>query len=402
MTSIPGFLVAALRRNPYPVYSAMRKIAPVLHDRVHGLWMLFDFESVKRALNDHEAFSSRAAPPGDKPLDWLIFLDPPLHTKMRAIVMRTFTPRAIASLEPRIRERTDTLLDEVIERGTMDLVVDFADRLPVMVIADMIGVPEDVSRLRGWTDAILHLGDAVGGGEAAARAIRNFRAAKDEMRPYLHELLEARRASPKDDLLTRLVEAEVDGERLGLEEILGFFQLLLFAGSETTTNLIGNAMLCFLERTDVLARVRANLDLLPAAIEEVLRYRTPVQLVFRSTARDVVMHGKTIPAGQLVLAMVGSANRDRKQFENADRFDITRQPNAHVAFGHGAHFCIGASLARLEGRIALARLLERLDGLRGESRKPWPPRSGLNVYGPTSLPVQFEKGRRVGQGLDRS
>lgn len=271
----------------------------------------------------------------------------------------------------------------------MDLVADFAERLPLMVIADMIGVPNDEPRLRAWSDAILQLGDTVFGGDAAARAIANFRAASDEMRPYVGALLDERRTSPKDDLLTRLVEAEVDGQRLADPDILGFFQRLLLAGSETTTNLIANAMLCFMEKPEELARVRADPQRLPAAIEEVLRYRSPVQLVFRATTRDVVMHRKTIPAGKLVLALVGSANRDRRQFVHPNHFDVDRPANAHVGFGHGAHFCIGASLARLEGKVALSRLLHRLSDFRMAEGKRWAPRAGLNVHGPRSLPLIF-------------
>jgi cytochrome P450 len=389
MKAIRRAIGRALRRNPYPLYAALRRLAPVMHDRLHDIWLLSDFDSVKRALNDHDSFSSHASPPGGKALDWLIFQDPPLHTRLRSIVMRAFTPKAIAGLEPRIVERADALLDAVVERGRMDLVTDFAEPLPLMVIADMIGVPNDETRLRSWSAAILGLGDTVLGGDAAARAVGNFRAATAEMAPYVSALLAERRMSPKDDLLTRLVEAEVDGQRLAESDILGFFQLLLLAGSETTTNLIANAMLSFLENPEELARVRSNPERLALAIEEVLRYRSPVQLVFRATTREVVIHRRTIPAGKLVLALIGAANRDQRQFAHADRFDADRPQNAHVGFGHGAHFCIGASLARLEARIALGRLLLRLNGMRLTDGKPWQPRAGLNVHGPSSLPMTF-------------
>jgi cytochrome P450 len=194
--------------------------------------------------------------------------------------------------------------------------------------------------------------------------------------------------------LTRLVEAEVDGERLTEEEILAFFQLLLLAGSETTTNLISNALLCFLENPDQLARLRAAPDLLPSAIEEILRYRSPVQVVFRQTRRDVEVHGQVIPAGKLVLAIVGSANRDPQQFHDAGRFDITRDPNPHIAFGHHIHFCVGAPLARLEARIALSDLFQRVKGFEFASEEPWEPRKTFHVHGPTRLPIRFEPGPR--------
>lgn len=373
-----------VRRNPFALYSMLRRCRPVLHDRVHDLWLLFDYESVRRALDDFETFSSRAAPPGGKPLDWMIFLDPPLHTKMRAIVMRTFTPRAVLALEPQVRERVERLLDRVLTAQRMDVVADLAEVLPVMVIGDMLGLPQnDEVRLRRWADAILHIGDTIFGGDIAARALRNFTAAEEEMRPYVQALAAERRTSPKADLLTRLVQ-----EGLPDAGIMSFFELLLLAGTETTTNLIGNAVVSLIENRDALARVDANRALLPAAIEEVLRYRSPVQIIFRQTTREVTLHGRTIPAGKLVLAVIGSANRDRRKFANPHRFEITRAPNDHIAFGHGAHFCIGATLARLEARVALTGMLDRMKNLRLTTRR-WEPRKGLNVYGPERLPIEF-------------
>jgi cytochrome P450 len=378
----------ALRRNPFPLYRLMRRVAPVFHDRRHDLWLLFDYESVKRALHDPETFSSRAAPPGDKPLDWLIFQDPPLHTRLRAMIMRTFTPRAIAALEPRIRALSRELLDPLIARGAMDVAADFAVPLPIMVIAELLGVPAaDRQPLKRWSEAILGLSAAVAGGETAARAIAAFRDAKAEMGPFVARLLEERRARPQDDLLTRLVEAEVDGDRLSEEDILGFFQLLLLAGSETTANLIGSAVLSLAENPAQLARLRADPARLPAALEEVLRFRPPLLAAFRQTRRDVELRGKTIPAGKLVLAMVGSANRDPRHFRHPGRFEITRDPNPHVAFGHGIHFCIGAPLARLEARVALADLLERAPHLRLDGA--WEPQRGFHVFGPTRLPIRL-------------
>ena len=390
-------LAAASRRNPYALYALMRRVCPVLHVRRHNLWLLFDFESVHRALNDPNTFSSRAAPPGGSPLDWLIFLDPPRHTKLRALIVRTFTSRSIGALEPRIRLLTTELLDSIIDRGTMDMVADLAAPLPLLVIAEMLGIPrEDRSRFQSWSNAILHLSDTIAGGEQAARALECYRAAKEEMKLYVGELLAKRRIAPQNDLLTRLVEAEASGEKLDENEILDFFQLLLLAGSETTTNLIANALLCFFDHPDDLQRVRNNPDLLPAAIEEVLRYRSPVAIVFRTTLRDVTMHRRTIPAGQLVLPVIASANRDGRRFADPGRFDISRAPNGHAAFGHGIHFCIGAALARLEARVVLSELLQRLKGLRPASKR-WQPRRALNVHGPQSLPICFERGRRIGQ-----
>src|SRR5438034_740839 len=200
------------------------------------------------------------------------------------------------------------------------------------------------------------------------------------MNSYLAEMIEQRRVAPKDDLLTKLVAAEMDGEHLAQEEILGFFQLLVVAGQETTTNLINNAILCLIENPDQRELLEGRPDLLPSAIEEVLRYRSPLQWMMRTPKRDVELLGKLIPAGKLVLPMIDSANRDPRQFPQAGRFDITRDPNPHVAFGHGIHFCLGAPLSRLEARIALADILERVKGFEPASGEPWEPRQALHVH----------------------
>jgi cytochrome P450 len=254
----------------------------------------------------------------------------------------------------------------------------------------MLGIPAaERAPLKRWSDAILGLSHVVAGGEIAARAVAAFRDANTEIVPYVARLLEERRAAPRNDLLTRLLEAEVDGERLAEKDVLDFFHLLLLAGSETTTNLIGNAIVCFNDHPEQLARLRAAPERLPAAIEEVLRFRSPVQIVFRQTRHDVEMRGRTIPAGQLVLAVVGSANRDPRQFRDPARFDVTRDPNGHVAFGHGIHFCIGAPLARLEARIALSEFLERVKGFAPVPSDQWEPRKAFHVHGPTRLPIRL-------------
>jgi cytochrome P450 len=384
-----------MRRDPFPVYEQLRSRSPVFHvPPPFDLWLILDYEGVKRALSDHEAFSSRVP----APKDWFIFFDPPRHTKLRALISRAFTPRVVSNLEPRIRELSRDFLDRVIERGEMDLAADFSVPLPMMVIAQMIGIPaEDWPRFKRWSDVILKLSYSMPGiqGPDAANSLAGFSAVTLEMNAYLTRMIEERRAAPRDDLLTRLVEAEVDGERLTQEEILGFFQLLVVGGQETTTNLINNAFLCLVENPDELARLRAAPDLLPSAIEEVLRYRSPLQWTMRTPRRDVPMHGQVIPAGTLVLAMIGAANRDPQQFQDAGHFDITRDSNPHIAFGHGLHFCLGAPLARLEARIALADLLARLKDVRLASAEPWEPRKALHVHGPARLPIRFAPGRRT-------
>jgi cytochrome P450 len=387
------FFSDEMRRDPYPVYDQLRNRSPVFHvPPPFDAWLIFDYEGVKRALHDHDTFSSGVP----APRNWFLFSDPPRHTKLRALILRAFVPRVVANLEPRIRALSRELLDRTIERGEMDLAADYSVPLPMRVIAEMIGIPgTDWPRFKRWSDGILKLSYTRSGSEEAAKSMSEFAAVTAEMSTYLEDMIAQRRAAPKDDLLTRLVEAEVEGERLDHEEILGFFQLLVVGGQETTTNLINNAVLCFVEHPDQLARLRAAPGLLPSAIEEVLRYRSPIQWMMRTPRREVEVHGQVIPAGKLVLPMIGSANRDPRQFRDADRFDIMREPNPHLAFGHGIHSCLGAPLARLEARIALTDLLERLKDFALASAAPWEPRQALHVHGPARLPIRFAPGRRA-------
>src|SRR5437763_4505506 len=387
-----------MRRNPYPAYDQMRQGLPVFQLAQFDLWMIFDFEGVKRALVDHGVFSSDLShvPGHGNPGEWFIFFDPPRHTKLRALISKAFTPRVVANLEPRIRELSRQLLDQTIERGEMDLAADFAVPLPMRVIAEMLGVPAtDWPRYKRWSDVILKIANTFTKDEEAARTIQEYRGVTAEMRDWLPDFIAQRQAAHQDDLLTRLVEAEVDGEQLTPAEVLGFVQLLLVGGQETTANLINNAVLCLMEHPDQLARLRAAPELLPSAIEEVLRYRSPLQWMPRATRRDVELHGRVIPAGKLVLPLIGSANRDPRQFADAGRFDVTRDPNPHLAFGHGIHACLGAPLARLEARIALADFLERVKGFEPASAEPWEPRKALGVHGPSRLPIRFTPGRRA-------
>lgn len=388
-------LTDELRRNPHLAYASVRSTSPVLYEPQAKLWMLFDYESVKRALNDQEVFSSNMSGRHGPTSRWLIFLDPPRHTKLRSLLTRTFTPRVVANLEPRIRQISRELLDPHIEKGEIDLATDYADALPTWVIAEMFGIPfEDRPRIKRWSDAGINLSNTLSESEESKRIGQEFLDSTDEMKVYLEEQLALRRASPGEDLLTQLMHAQVDGEPLAVEDLLGFLQLFLTAGTETTTNLINNTLLCFLEHPDQLALLRRSPELLPSTLEEVLRYRSPVQATFRTAQHDVTLHDQVITAGTLVVPMIGSANRDPKQFPEPDRFDITRSPNTHVAFGHGPHFCIGAALSRLEARVALSDLMERLRDFRLASDTPWPPRQTFHIHGPTHLHLRFEPGKR--------
>lgn len=378
-----------LRRDPFPFYAQLRASAPVF-EAPQGMWLLLDHDSVKLGLTDHGSFSSAVTPATGKAPDWLVFTDPPKHTAMRAIISKAFTPRSIAQLEPRIRELSRELLAPALRRGEIDLVADYATPLPTVVIAEMLGIPiADRPQFIRWGDAIMGLSYAMAGGPTVQQKIAVHALAKLEMQQYLVDLLDLRRRDPKDDLLSRLVAAEVDGEQLDDHDILGFFQLLLVGGTETTTNLISSAVLCLHENPEQLALLRAEPERLPAAIEEVLRFRSPGQIVFRETRREVTIGGKTIPAGKFVLVVVGAGNRDPKVFREPDRFDITREPNPHLAFGHGVHFCLGAALSRLEARVALTDLLAAWRTFAPASAEPWQPRQALHIHGPASLRMNF-------------
>jgi cytochrome P450 len=391
---IDALLTENIRREPFSLYEHMRRSSPLLEVPGGSMWLVFDYDGVKRVLSEDETFSSAVKPPIGPSPEWINFLDPPRHTKLRAVILKAFTPRSIANLEPRILEISRALLDRHLPRGEMDMVADYAALLPQMVIAEMIGLrTSDLPRFQRWTEGILALAyHLTSGGDTAQRVTDEAVAVKAEMRAYLDLEMGRRRRAPADDLLTRLVEAEVDGDRLSADETLGFFQLLVAAGTETTTHLVDNAILCLLDNPAELARVRAAPELLPRAIEEVLRYRSPAQVMIRETKRDVEMHGRTIPARTLVGAMIGSANRDHGQFPEPDRFDVGRDPNPHLALGYGIHFCLGAALTRLEGRIALSHLLA-LGGLRRATGEPWTPCKGILGHGPMSLPIRFESVR---------
>jgi cytochrome P450 len=378
-------------KNPHVAYRPLREACPVMHVSQAGFWMLFDHASVKQALTDSAVFSSRAHQQGNAPFDWMIFQDPPRHTRLRNLVLKAFTPGTIADLEPRIAQIARGLLDDIGAASEFDAVTQFSSLLPMIVISDLLGISAaERARFQTWSDATLGLALTLLGGEAAIVAAETYGQATAEMSQYLAVFLERRPAAPpgpgsaEDNLLNRLATAELDGERLTHGEILGFFQLLLLAGSETTTNLIGNALICLLDNPDQRDLLRARPELLPSAIEETLRFRSSLQFVFRQALREVELHGQRIPEGQLVLACLGSANRDPNVFKDPDRFDITRDPNPHIAFGHGIHFCLGAALGRLEARIALRQFLDRFPDFAYADEK-WIPRPTFHVHGPASL-----------------
>jgi cytochrome P450 len=365
--------------TPFPWYQAMRSASPVVLDPNANTWQVFRYADVQRVLSDHEFFSSRMGGPDDSPIsNSLIALDPPRHRQMRTLVTQAFTPRAVDNLAPRIQAITDELLDRIQSAGRFDAIHDLAVPLPVIVIAELLGIPSsDRAQFKEWSDEITST-NSVGTGQR-------------EMAAYFYRFVEERRREPRDDLVSALLQADVEGQRLSLSELLGFCVLLLVAGNETTTNLIGNALLCFCDDAPgMLDELTAQPQLLPAAIEEVLRFRSPVQCMFRVTTRATELDGHRMQPGQSALAWIGSANRDETVFEDPDAFDVRRSPNRHIAFGHGLHFCLGAPLARLEARIALGAMLARLRNLRRVPDVHLEAQDSFVVYGLKRLPMAFD------------
>ncbi|MFL6117951.1 MAG: cytochrome P450 [Catenulispora sp.] len=386
-SSDPGELLAWFRR--------MRAASPVAFDEKAGVWLVFGHADTARVLGDPAVFSSdfSAITPAQEDIDLFIrgnFLrkDPPQHRKLRTLVSAAFTPRMVAELAPRIAAITDDLLDGMRRAEEVELVSAFAAPLPITVIAELLGIPVgDRDVFRRWADALV-APESQTSFIPNEQRMRSMAAVMKEMNAYCLDLIRARRAAPRDDLTSGLLAAEVDGQRLADEEIVGFVDLLILAGHVTTTVLLGNAVLTLHENPDATAALRADPGLLPAAIEEVLRMRAPLAPSVRRTTREVELGGRRVPAGQMVLTWLAAANRDEAVFADPDRFDLDRRPNPHLSFGHGIHFCLGAPLARLEARIALEAMLRRWRGLSaGPGVEFHDPRG---IFGVKRLPLRLE------------
>jgi cytochrome P450 len=429
----PGFL-----QDPYPTYADLRERAPVQRVRIgpvaiarllvrfakmrremgqpgivrtllavrrkrarseptdprmklrRRLYVVSRYDDVNRVLRDPELFSSAAMggprrsnddPNVDPTNGSLIGLDPPEHGRHRAIVNRGFTPRRIARLEPSIRKIADELLSAFEARGRCDLVSEFANPLPVAVIAELLGLdPARRDDFKRWSTALI-IGSTQGGGPPRAQLFREFRG-------YMSEVVEQRRREPGDDLISLLVHAEEEDGVLDTGQVVGFASLLLAAGSETTTNLIGNALLALHEYPEQAEALRADPGLIPQLLEETLRFDPPVQLLMRLATRETRIADTPIPEGSVVVTLLGAANRDPARFERPERFDVQRSTQGHLAFGLGNHFCLGASLARLEARIALEMLFERLPDWRIDAARIERHGSFL-IRGPRTLPLRF-------------
>lgn len=354
-----------VRQNPYPSYAELRREAPLYKLEPMGFWMVTRYEDVQFVLKSPHLFSSEgmAGPQGlQGQIRSIITMDPPDHQRMRSLVGRAFTPRMIAELEPRIREITRGLVSKVAHSSEFDAIGGLALPLPVRVIAEMLGV--DARRMhdfKRWSDIMVAQLMRPG---ATPEEVAYEQAERAAFEQYFLWAIEERRKKPGSDLISALVRAEEEHQHLTADEVFGFALLLLIAGNETTTNLIGNMVLTLLRNPWELEKLRRDPSLIPAAVEETLRYDSPVQMLFRIAREDVEMHGERIPKGAMVWPVLASANRDEARYPEPDRFQIGRDASGHVAFGHGIHFCIGAPLARLEARIAMEELLPHLSQAR--------------------------------------
>ena len=380
-----------IHEDPYPVYRRLRDEAPLYRNEELGFWALSRHADVLAAFKDVDRFSNRHGVSldvdafhdhADTSMSFLA-MDPPRHTRMRALVSRGFTPRRVSALEPRIRQIAIQHIEGFVERGVCDFIADFAGKLPMDVISELIGIPEeDRSAIRTWADLVVHREEGVEGlppstRESAARMLE-----------YFVEMLRDRRQHRRDDLTGALIEAEIDGDRLTDHEIIGLLFLMSIAGNETTTKLLGNAIYWLGRNPSERDKVRADPGLIPRWVEETLRYDNSTQALARLVGRDMEIQGQPLREGDKLVLLVGSANRDERVFEEPDRFDILRDTSALLSFGRGNHFCLGAALARLEGRVALEEVQRRFPDFEIDTGGIERVHS-VNVRGFAALPIKF-------------
>jgi cytochrome P450 len=377
--------------DPFPTYRRLRDESPAYRNERLGFWALARYDDVLAALHDPATYCSRhgITLEPSPPLPMLLTTDPPAHTAMRRLVSRAFTPRRIADLEPTIRRLSTGYIDDFVERGEADLVADYAAKLPMDVISRMLGVPRgDDDQLREWTNALIDR--AEGEPDVTPAGIEAYGRLYDYFTAHVARLQRA----PGDDLASVLVHTEVDGERLDDLELVGFCFLLIIAGNETTTKLLGNALHALQCFPDERRRVLDDPSRIPDAVEETLRYEGSTQLMARTLTRDVELHGSRMAEGDKVLLLLGSANRDERAFDAPDRFDLDRpRDQQHVGFGHGIHVCLGAALARLEMRVSLEELLRRVPDYELDFARLVRVHNG-NVRGYKEMPMSFTPGNR--------
>ena len=387
--------------DPYPLYRRLRERDPVHRTWLMSGWVLSRHADVLDVLHDPRFSADESNQPGfekfierrrklglmdrDEELGTsMLRSDPPDHTRLRKLVSKAFTPNAVSALAGKIEGLVEEQLDAVAASGEMDVIRDIAYPLPVIVIAEMIGVPrEDQARFKHWSTEIVK---SIGFSDIHSE--RASVMAGRELRAYFREMAEQRRDDPRDDLMSGLLAAEEEGDRLTLPEVFNLLELILLAGNETTTNLIGNGILALLRNPDQHEALKGDPSLLQSAVEEMLRYDCPVQATSRIALEDLDFGGARVRKGQSVMLLIGSANRDPAKFDDPDRFDVRRSPNEHIAFGHGVHFCLGSNLARLEARAAIGALVERFPSMKLATDRPrW--RHNIILHGLDELPVRF-------------
>lgn len=386
--------------DPYPLYRELRSRDPVHWDQFLHTWVVTRYADVVKVL---EGFSAECAP---KPMRLremglssmgpiaqvmmrqLLFMDPPLHTALRAVASAAFTPHKVEALRSHIRDIVNVLIDVVGPAGRMDVMADLANRLPAIVSAEMLGVPtNDHQQLKSWSaDFAEILGNFQHNADCTARMLRSL----DEMSTYFRAAICQHREHQTGGLISVLLKVKIQGENLTEEMVIANAILLMVGAQETTPNLIGNALLALLHHPDQLERVRADFSLMPSAVEELLRFESPSQHTTRVAPEDIELGGKRIRKGQSVIAVMGAANRDPEQFSNPDQLDISRADNRHLAFGAGCHFCFGAYLGRLEGQVAFETILRRFPNLLLEPG-PLVWRTNLGLRGLAELPISFGK-----------
>lgn len=382
--------------NPSHWWMRGERQPSVWYDENARSWNVTGYTAAATVLNDPVTFSSETArrfvPDGEAFAEANLFqLDGDHHRGLRKLIAQAFTPRLVADLEPAIRDITNRLIDQMVDKSSSDLVEQFAYPLPMMVVSDIIGVPHsDFELFKGWVDAMMLATNEFDLSDDQAKRDRDVRAqldASDKITEYLLVHAAERRRRPRADLLTRLVEARVDGISLTNQEVAKFANLLLVAGHTTTAMLITNAVICFDAYPEVTADVRADRRMIPTALEEVHRLLTPTAAVYRATSAPVVLSNFEIPAEQMIVVWVAAANRDEKEFKDPDTFNPNRSPNRHLGFGRGMHFCLGAPLARLESRIAIEVLSDRCPGLRPVQSRPIQFMSANDLVGVWDLSV---------------
>lgn len=390
--------------NPYPLYDQVRSQDPVHWSQSDNYWFISRYTDLTSLIRDERMSSDRfraiaASLPEEAKerlsaligavSSWMLMSDPPSHTRMRGLVNKAFTPRMIEMIRSRIQTLVDGMLDNVLKNGRLDVIADLAVPLPAIVIADLLGVPEkDHSQFKKWSDDIA--AGITGTDSVGTQSERYLIAQKSfiELSDYFRGIVEELKEHPQDNLLSALVEAEEAGDKLTEQELFANCVLLMFAGNETTTNLIGNGTLALLRNPIQMQMLRSDGELIGSAVEELLRFDSPVQKLGRLATADIEIGGKVIKAGELVWLCYGAANRDPEQFSKPDQLDITRSDNRHVAFAQGIHYCLGASLARLEGQIAIGTLFKRIPEIMLTSDDlEWNPSTVLR--GLKALPVAF-------------